>query len=170
MKTKPKERKPAWLRVFAPPGNLAKLEPMVCPGCGRWVLVQQTCVWDSYDAGIISGEDITVAIILGKQLARIEWNNVFRQPVLVEVCGERGIRPDGLYLAAHECGRMRVSSTGFTPPRRERPPGKPVFDAHLTDEEVKEFERLWNMPLAELRKRKAPTDGSVEAIVRQQSF
>ncbi|BAQ32077.1 hypothetical protein BBSC_1997 [Bifidobacterium scardovii JCM 12489 = DSM 13734] len=144
--------------MFAPSGNLAKLEPMVCPGCGRWVIVQQTGVWDTYDAGIIRDGDIAVAIILDKRLARIEWNNVFRQPVLVEVCGQRGIRPDGLYLAGHECARMRVSSTGFTPPRKERPPGKPVFDAHLSDEEIAEFERLWNMPLADLKKRKAPTE------------
>ncbi|NEG90590.1 hypothetical protein GFD25_11505 [Bifidobacterium aerophilum] len=133
------------------------------------MLVQQLGVWDVYDAGVVSGDDLTVAIILGRRLSRIKWNSTYRQPTLIDVCGSIGVRPDGQYLAEHVCGSGRISDKPFTPSKREQQPGKP-FPITMSKKEGEEFARLWRMPLAELRKRKTPTDGSAGVVGQQQLF
>lgn len=61
------ERKPAWLRLIAPDRNPQKLTPVKCSGCGRWCIEQRGATqWDKWDAGIITGDDLTVAIILNR--------------------------------------------------------------------------------------------------------
>ncbi|KFI51713.1 hypothetical protein BBIA_0626 [Bifidobacterium biavatii DSM 23969] len=148
---KPVEHKPAWLREFIPNGNMGKLDVCMCEGCGRYVIRQQLGVWDYYDPGIIQDDDLIVAIILRRALARIRWDNTFRQPVLYTVSGTAGLKADGQYLAEHDCRLARITDRAFKPPRRERTPGKPMFDAKLSKADVAEFARLWHMPLAALR-------------------
>ena len=114
------DRKPAWLRIIAPHGNTQHLIPVKCAGCGRWCIEQHGATqWDKYDAGIITGDDLTVAIILGRTLVMVE-----RTPaggVLSTVCGGLGIAPDGEYLAMHDCTQPPISSRGWKPlPKRER--------------------------------------------------
>lgn len=114
------ERKPAWLRLIAPDRNPQKLNPVTCDGCGRWCIEQRGATqWDKYDAGIITGDDLTVAIILGRILVRVE-----RTPagdVLSTVCGGLGIDPHGEYLAMHDCTQPPISSREWTPlPKGER--------------------------------------------------
>ena len=96
------DRKPAWLRLIAPDRNPQKLTPVKCSGCGRWCIEQHGATqWDKWDAGIITGDDLTVAIILNRTLVRVE-----RTPaggVLSTVCGGLGIAPHGEYLAMHDC-------------------------------------------------------------------
>ena len=114
------ERKPAWLRLIAPDRNPQKLTPVKCSGCGRWCIEQHGATqWDKWDAGIITGDDLTVAIILNRTLVRVE-----RTPaggVLSTVCGGLGIDPHGEYLAMHDCTQPPISSREWKPlPKRER--------------------------------------------------
>lgn len=114
------ERKPAWLRLIAPDRNQQKLNPVTCEGCGRWCIEQRGATqWDKYDAGIITGDDLTVAIILGRTLVRVE-----RTPaggVLSTVWGGLGIDPHGEYLSMHDCTQPPISSREWTPlPKSER--------------------------------------------------
>ena len=113
-------RKPNWLHLIAPQGNQQHLMPVRCPGCGRWCIEQRGATqWEKYDAGIITGDDLTVAIILNRTLVRVE-----RTPaggVLSTVCGGLGIDPHGEYLAMHDCTQPPISSRGWKPlPKRER--------------------------------------------------
>ena len=109
-----RERRPAWLRRFAPDGNLARLVPVRCR-CGLWVIEERDVVWEVWDAGILSGEDVVCAILLRRPLLRVEWR--FGQPVVSTVWGERGLDPAGSYLAGHVCGRGRIGDGPFRPPR-----------------------------------------------------
>lgn len=102
-------RPPLWMRRFAPSGNPAHLVPTVC-SCGRWIFSERDVVWQSWDAGIITGDDLTTAIILKRPLIRIRQIAHARTIRLETVAGPRGITPDGEYLGAHECGFMPVSS------------------------------------------------------------
>lgn len=108
------ERKPAWLRLIAPDRNPQKLNPVTCDGCGRWCIEQRGVTqWDKWDAGIITGDDLTVAIILGRTIVRVD-----RTPaggVLSTVCGGLGIEPHGEYLAMHDCTQPPISNRGWTP-------------------------------------------------------
>ena len=149
------EAKPAWLRVFVPDGNLARLVARPCDGCRHWVIEQRDPHgWDTYDAGIVSGNDIAIAVILRRPMARIRWNDTFRQPTLVGVWGERGLTPDGQYLAAHRCGLAPVSRSAFKPPRR-RPAPRMLDLPDISDGAVRELERVWRTPLSQLRRRDA---------------
>ena len=78
-------------------------------------------------------------------------------PLLRSVSGSAGIRPDGQYLAGHTCHLARVSVKPFTPPKRDRPPGKPWGGPRLSKQEIAEFKRIWNMPYSRLKYEKAPT-------------
>lgn len=147
-----RERKPPWLRLLAPDGNIAQLEAAVCGTCGRWVLRCRQGVWESWDPGVIQGDDLTVAIILGVRLTRLKTVYGMCGPTLIDVCGERGIRSDGQYLAEHRCGFAPVSLTPYKPAAKARQPGKPwASGIKLTEEDVREFERIWNMPVKELK-------------------
>lgn len=141
-----RERKPAWLRTFAPAGNLACLTPVACAGCGLWVIEDRETVWERWDAGVLTGDDLTVAIILGRPLARIRWDGMLGQPFLTMVAGCYGIDAGGVYLAGHECGLARISVKPFKPPRRPRPPGA-QWGAPVSDVQVREFECVWHLPL-----------------------
>lgn len=66
-------------------------------------------VWQSWDAGIIAGDDLVTAIILGRQLIRIRRIAQTDTIRLETVAGPLGISPDGMYLGAHECGLMPIS-------------------------------------------------------------
>ena len=114
---------PLWMRRLAPPGNPAHLVPVVC-SCGRWVFSERDVVWQSWDAGIITGDDLTTAIILGRQLIRIRLIAQTDTIRLETVAGPLGISPDGIYLGAHDCALMPVS---VKPGRHERE-GIPLFD------------------------------------------
>ncbi|WP_240544383.1 hypothetical protein [Bifidobacterium sp. SO4] len=145
------ERKPAWLRSFIPEPNLSHLVTRKCAGCGLYIIEDRENIWQQWDYGIIHGENLTVAVILGRALARVTWITAARQPRLTGVCGTAGLKPDGRYLAAHECGHARISVEPYKPPRRERPPGKPWGGPDLDPDELAEFTRVWNLPCEALR-------------------
>jgi hypothetical protein len=148
-----RERKPSWLRILCPPDNLAKLEARRCKGCDRWtVSSRQGVLWESWDPGIVSGNDLAVAIILERPLTRIIWTSALEQAHLQTVSGPYGIMPDGQYLAMHDCQLAPISTQPYKPPSKERKPGKSWGkDIQLTDKEIKTFETIWNMPLSELK-------------------
>lgn len=141
------EPKPPWLRLMVPPGNMSRLEADICGGCSHWILRCKQGVWESWDPGVITGDDLTVAIILGRRLTRLEPVYGSTAPRLIDVCGERGIRPDAQYLAEHRCGLMPVSRRPYRPRKTSRT-SKP-WDAGVTvsDADIREFERIWNTPL-----------------------
>ena len=99
---------PQWMRRFAPEGNPAHLFPVVC-SCGRWIFSERDVVWQSWDAGIIEGDDLVTAIILGRQLIRIRLIAQTDTIRLETVAGPLGISPDGIYLGAHDCALMPIS-------------------------------------------------------------
>ena len=86
----------------------AHLVPVVC-SCGRWVFSERDVVWQTWDAGIITGDDLITAIILGRQLIRIRLIAQTDTIRLETVAGPLGISPDGIYLGAHDCALMPVS-------------------------------------------------------------
>ena len=92
---------PQWMRRFAPEGNPAHLFPVVC-SCGRWIFSERDVVWQSWDAGIIEGDDLVTAIILDRPLIRIRHVSHMDIVRLETVAGPLGISPDGQYLGAHE--------------------------------------------------------------------
>lgn len=150
-----RERKPAWLRAFIP--KTSPLVTAVCEGCGLYVIEDRETVWESWDYGCVAGDDLTVAIILGRPLTRVTWLPSVGHPLLRSTCGDAGIRPDGQYLAMHMCHLARISVKPFKPPKRERPPGKPWGGPKLSKQEIAEFKRIWNMPYSRLKYEKAPT-------------
>lgn len=110
-----RERKPAWLHGFTSRGSSAHLYARRC-ACGRWVIDQRIphSVVDTYDAGVIRGADITVAIILHMSLTKID--ECFGVIVLHDVHGSRGLDADGQYLAEHDCARPSLSSASYRSP------------------------------------------------------
>lgn len=150
-----RERKPAWLRAFVPKSS--PLVVTVCEGCGLYVIEDRETVWESWDYGCVAGDDLTVAIILGRPLTRVTWLPSVGHPLLRSTCGDAGIRPDGQYLAMHMCHLARISVKPFKPPKRERPPGKPWGGPKLSKQEIAEFKRIWDMPYSRLKYEKAPT-------------
>lgn len=150
-----RERKPAWLRAFIP--KTSPLVVTVCEECGLYVIEDRETVWESWDYGCVAGDDLTVAIILGRPLTRVTWLPSVGHPLLRSTCGDAGIRPDGQYLAMHMCHLARISVKPFKPPKRERPPGKPWGGPKLSKQEIAEFKRIWNMPYSRLKYEKAPT-------------
>ncbi len=155
-KRRASERKPSWLRAFVPKSS--PLVVTVCEGCGLYVIEDRETVWDVWDYGCVEGDDLTVAIILGRPLTRVVWLPSVGHPLLRSVSGCAGIRPDGQYLAGHTCHLARVSVKPFTPPKRERPPGKPWGGPKLSKQEIAEFKRIWNMPYSQLKHEKTPTN------------
>lgn len=98
-KRRASERKPSWLRAFVPKSS--PLVVTVCEGCGLYVIEDRETVWESWDYGCVAGDDLTVAIILGRPLTRVTWLPSVGHPLLRSTCGDAGIRPDGQYLAMH---------------------------------------------------------------------
>jgi hypothetical protein len=106
----------------------------------------------------VAGDDLTVAIILGRPLTRVTWLPSVGHPLLRSTCGDAGIRPDGQYLAMHMCHLARISVKPFKPPKRERPPGKPWGGPKLSKQEIAEFKRIWDMPYSQLKHEKTPAN------------
>lgn len=147
-----RERKPPWLKLLAPDGNTAQLEAAICGTCSRWMLRCKQGVWESWDPGIIQGDDLAVAIILGVRLTRLKTVYGMRGPTLIDVCGERGIMPDAQYLAEHRCWFTPISLMPYKPAAKVRQPGKPwASGIKLSEDDIREFERIWNMPMKELK-------------------
>ena len=163
-----RERKPAWLRAFIP--KTSPLVVTVCEGCGLYVIEDRETVWESWDYGCVAGDDLTVAIILGRPLTRVTWLPSVGYPLLRSVSGSAGIRPDGQYLAGHTCHLARVSVKPFTPPKRDRPPGKPWGGPKLSKQEIAEFKRIWNMPYSQLKHEKTPTNKVGQGDEKQTLF
>lgn len=113
------EAKPAWLRLLCPP-DTAGMEASVCHGCGRWTVLAKDGVWDRLDPGVISGDDIAVAIILDRRLMRIQRIPGLTRIRLVAVCGTYGLRADGEYLGEHRCWLAPVSRNPYKPRKPSR--------------------------------------------------
>lgn len=109
-------RKPSWLRRFCRDGNYAQLSAAKC-SCGVWVIVCSQIVEEKYDAGMLTGDDLQVALILHRHLTRITWSQALQQPTLVDNYGQPD--PDGEYLASHVCGLAAISDK---PPTMEKGP------------------------------------------------
>lgn len=137
------EPKPPWLRLLCPPGNTSRLEADVCGGCSHWIIRCKQGVWESYDPGIIQGDDIAVAIILGRRLIRLDPVPGTGAPRIIDVWGARGIKPDGRYLGAHTCGLAPVSKRPYKPPKRQQRCAA-WHGPRLTEQEIQEFARIWN--------------------------
>lgn len=148
------KRRPSWLRLICTPNNLAHLKPRKCDGCGQWTITCETDVWESYDTGIITGQDIITAIILDRPLTRIQWVDGLDQPRLINESMSRSLDPTGLYLAPHRCFHTPISRTPFTPPKQHHHTKQDTWDTgpEPTREEVETFTRIWTMPLQELEK------------------
>lgn len=146
-------RRPPWLRRLCPDHNLAHITPRKCDGCAEWTITCQTDVWESWDPGIITGNDILTAIILNQPLTRIQWIPGLNQPRLINESMSRSLDPTGLYLAPHRCRHTPISHTPFKPPKH-RHPKQTTWDTgpEPTREEVETFTRIWTMPLQELEK------------------
>lgn len=144
------EPKPSWLRLIAQPGNFSKLESDICGGCSHWILRCKQGVWESWDPGVVTGDDLAVAIILGRRLTRLEPIYGSTTPRLIDVCGERGIKPDGRYLAEHRCWTEPISRRPYKPPQSAARQSQWGKDIKLTDEELQEFKRIWNTPIRRL--------------------
>lgn len=83
------------------------LVPSKC-ACGEWTVLERSNVWTRWDAAIVEGDDLAVAIILGKQLCRLD--DTLALVRLTEVWNTRGLKPDGRYLALHKCGCLPVGT------------------------------------------------------------
>ena len=147
----PANRKPSWMRLICAPGNPAHLKPRKCDGCGQWTITCENGVWESYDPGIITGTDTLVAVILGLPLTRMDWDPLLRHAVLIDERTSERLDPTAAYLAPHRCGHAPVSLRPFRPPRRNAPRNTWTSDHEPTPEEISEFDRIWRMPLTELK-------------------
>lgn len=61
---------PGFARSFR---NRAPLWSLSARGCGLYVIEDCETVWDVWDYGCVEGDDLTVAIILGRPLTRVVW-------------------------------------------------------------------------------------------------
>lgn len=149
----PGNRRPSWLRLICTPNNLAHLKPRKCDGCSQWTITCETDVWESWDPGIITGQDILTAIILNQPLTRIQWIPGLNQPRLINESMSRSLDPTGLYLAPHRCRHTPISHTPFKPPKpTHRTPDTWKTSHEPTPEEINAFEHVWNTPSKELEK------------------
>ena len=145
-------RRPSWLHLVCTPGNLAHLKARRCDGCAQWTLTCETDVWESYDPGVITGDDLTVAVILDRPLTRIEWFPELEQARLVNESMSRTLDPEATYLTLHRCGHTPISLTPFKPPKKAIRENTWESDAEPTIEDIRTFERVWKTPLSRLEK------------------
>lgn len=94
---KPKERKPPWLHRLCTDGAGAMLHDVLCEGCGRYICQCRDGVWETWDPGVVSGDDLPVAIVLRRPLTRLV-RHPDGQVSLRDVCGVQGLAPQGEYL------------------------------------------------------------------------
>ena len=100
-----RERKPAWLRAFIP--KTSPLVVTVCEGCGLYVIEDRETVWESWDYGCVAGDDLTVAIILGRPLTRVTWLPSVGHPLLRSTCGDAGKPWGGPKLSKQEIAEFK---------------------------------------------------------------
>lgn len=111
-------RKTAWLDRFAPSDSPQHLKPVRCSNCGLWLIeMRDQTQWERWDAGIIAGDDITVALICKRTLDRIIDTD---PPVLTTTWAGIGIDADGQYLARHDCTLPTISTRPWQPPSHEQ--------------------------------------------------
>ncbi|MFT8442201.1 MAG: hypothetical protein ABF780_05760 [Bifidobacterium aquikefiri] len=140
-----RQRKPSWLRILCPDGNLAKLKPRRCT-CGRWTIRCEPThgVWESYDPGIIHGsEDLSVAIILNRRLMQVIWNMGISQPLLRNTWGAAGITPEATYLGEHDCQCQPISMKPFKLPAKPHASSDILANVTVTPSEIREFKKVW---------------------------
>ena len=105
-------RKPSWLEALH--RSCPELHPVRCGGCGLWVIEDRDRVeWSKWDAGVVTGDDLSVAIILGRFLLRLTKVGALTRLTLV--FGTRGLESGGEYLAGHRCGCAPISVRPFKP-------------------------------------------------------
>lgn len=140
-------RKPPWLKLLCPPGvNPAHLTARRCGTCREWVAVDTGGpVEEVYDPGVLGATDLATAIILGRRFTRIQPIAGTTLIGLRTPCGTRGIQPDGMYLAAHECFRTPISVKPFKPPKRTA--AAKWNGPQLSDREISAFETVWRRQL-----------------------
>ena len=98
-------------------------------------------VEEVYDPGVLGATDLATAIILGRRFTRIQPIAGTTLIGLRTPCGTRGIKPDGMYLAAHECFRTPISVKPFKPPKRTA--AAKWNGPQLSDREISAFETVW---------------------------
>lgn len=152
-----RERKPAWLKDVFPDQSPAHLHAIKCPGCGLYVVEDQDDQYSRWDWGLIEGDDITVAVILGRRLARLAWPYGSRTPRLASTLADIGVHADGRYLASHSCEAPRISSQRIPLPRRRPAVGSPWgAGCDQTETDIETFERIWRLPYARLTRKGQP--------------
>lgn len=141
-------RKPPWLKHLCPTGvNPAHLTARKCETCHEWVAVDTGGpIEEKYDPGILDGDDLVAAIILGIRFTRIQPFPGTGLITLRTPCGERGISPDGRYLAEHRCFRTPISLKPYKPmkPATQR---QWTDGPQLSEEDINRFEIAWRRPL-----------------------
>ena len=112
MKTKQRasERKPPWLRTFVPKSS--PLVVTVCEGCGLYIIQDRENVWESWDYGLVEGDDLTVAIILGRPVTRVTWLPSVGHPLLRSTFGKA-------HVSSGEDKRQTVQTTQTRTPVRQ---------------------------------------------------
>lgn len=99
----------AWLARLC--GICPRLHPVECV-CGLWTVEDRDKVeWTRWDAGVLTGDDVAVAVVLGRRLLRLR--RVGSAVGVAFPFGWRGLDGRGEYLAAHVCGRAPVGSRPF---------------------------------------------------------
>ena len=105
-------RKPSWLEPLHV--SCPELHPVRCGGCGRWVIEDRDRVeWSKWDAGVVTGDDLAVAIILDRFLLKLTRVGALTRLTLV--FGTRGLEPEGEYLSDHRCQCAPISVKPFKP-------------------------------------------------------
>ncbi|KAA8832595.1 hypothetical protein [Bifidobacterium tissieri] len=141
------ERRPAWLTRFCK-GSPDRLTPVQC-ACGQWVISERNTIWVSWDPFVLTGRDITIALILHRPLCRVEWDPLLGRAILRTVLEPK---PDDHCLCAHECGKPPLGhgqpamstvrpvygvSRGYSPPE-------------INAADLAEFTRIWATPYDQL--------------------
>lgn len=98
---------------MAPKGNTQGYAARRCE-CGRWVLqTRDRCQWQDWNPGVITGDDLAVAIICRRVLTRLTPTS--GAPVLADVWLGAGITSDGQYLEQHDCMLAPISERAYRP-------------------------------------------------------
>ena len=77
-------------------------------------------LYGRYDPGILTAEDLTTVIILGRGFTRIIRHGTSGLFSLRDSCEARGVSPDSEYLAVHECYRTPISRSRSHRPNGDR--------------------------------------------------
>lgn len=131
MAKRAKERKPSWLTRFCDANDPSGPQAKVCETCRLYIIeTRDKCEWTKWDAGIIEGDDLPIAIILDKPLCRIDITPCTGHPALKTVLGVIGLKADGQYLALHQCFHKRISDRPWKSGVRKRRQDLSFLDAY----------------------------------------